>query len=80
MDDELTDLHRKAGGQVGDGHPKVDLVAKITFGGLTGVVDSLGGIELCYDQDVDDVLSDLHWKAGCHVVDGHTALAFSRMR
>jgi len=29
---------------------------------------------------VDDELSDLHWKAGCHVVDGHTALAFSRMR
>lgn len=59
---------------------KVDHVAKITFGGLTGVVDALGGIELCYDQDVDDELSDLHWKAGCHVVDGHTALAFSRMR
>ena len=41
---------------------KIDHVAKITFGGLTGVVDALGGIELCYDQDVDDELSDLHWK------------------
>lgn len=59
---------------------KIDHVAKLTFGGLTGVVDALGGVELCYDQDVDDEKSDLHWQAGCHVANGQTALAFSRMR
>nr|WP_238523791.1 LCP family protein [Bifidobacterium animalis] len=58
----------------------IDHVAKLTFGGLTKVVDALGGVELCYDQDVDDEKSELHWKSGCHVVDGRTALAFSRMR
>ncbi|WP_099721514.1 LCP family protein [Bifidobacterium choerinum] len=59
---------------------KIDHVAKINFGGLTTIVDALGGVELCYDQDVDDEKSEMHWKAGCHVVDGKQALAFSRMR
>lgn len=59
---------------------KIDHVAKINFGGLTTIVDALGGVELCYDADVDDEKSDMHWKAGCHVVDGTQALAFSRMR
>ena len=51
--------------------------------GLTGVadlVDSLGGVKLCYDEDVDDWRSKLEWEAGCHVADGDTALAFARMR
>ncbi len=59
---------------------KIDHVAKINFGGLTTIVDALGGVELCYDQDVDDEKSEMHWTAGCHVVDGKQALAFSRMR
>ena len=36
----------------------IDHVAKLTFGGLTKVVDALGGVELCYDQDVDDEKSE----------------------
>lgn len=59
---------------------KIDHVAKIKFGGLKQVVDALGGIELCYDQNVSDPNSGLEWQAGCHVADGGTALAFSRMR
>jgi anionic cell wall polymer biosynthesis LytR-Cps2A-Psr (LCP) family protein len=43
-------------------------------------VDALGGVELCYDSDINDPYSTLVWSAGCHVVDGDTALAFSRMR
>lgn len=61
------------------GH-KIDHVVQLQFGGLINVVDALGGIELCYDQDVDDSFSGLKWTAGCHVADGNTALAFSRMR
>ena len=41
---------------------------------------ALGGIELCYDEDVQDSYSGLNWKAGCHTADGSTALSFSRMR
>jgi anionic cell wall polymer biosynthesis LytR-Cps2A-Psr (LCP) family protein len=48
--------------------------------GVSDVVDALGGVELCYDADVDDPYSTLVWTAGCHQVDGPTALAFSRMR
>lgn len=59
---------------------KIDHVAEIRFGGLKNVVDAIGGVELCYDQDVSDGYSGLEWKSGCHMADGTTALAFSRMR
>lgn len=59
---------------------KIDHVAEIRFGGLKNVVDALGGVELCYGQDVSDGYSGLEWQAGCHTADGTTALAFSRMR
>ncbi|TPF93317.1 transcriptional regulator [Bifidobacterium sp. UTBIF-68] len=59
---------------------KIDHVAQIKFGGLQQVVDALGGIDLCYDQDVQDPDSGLNWQAGCHHADGGVALAFSRMR
>ena len=59
---------------------KIDHVAMVQFGGLVKVVDALGGIDLCYDQTVNDAYSGLNWTAGCHTVDGTTALAFSRMR
>lgn len=58
----------------------IDHIAKIKFGGLQNVVNALGGVRLCYDQTVNDPYSGLDWKAGCHVADGGTALAFSRMR
>ncbi|KFJ00994.1 transcriptional regulator [Bifidobacterium stellenboschense] len=59
---------------------KIDHIAKIKFGGLTTVVDAVGGVKLCYDETVQDPYSGLNWQAGCHVADGTTALAFSRMR
>lgn len=59
---------------------KINHVAMVRFGGLVKVVDALGGVDLCYDQDVNDPYSGLNWTAGCHTVDGNTALAFSRMR
>ncbi|NMN01526.1 LCP family protein [Bifidobacterium panos] len=59
---------------------KINHIAKIKFGGLQQVVDALDGVDLCYDETVDDEYSGLNWQAGCHVADGATALAFSRMR
>ncbi|MFC8922684.1 LCP family protein [Cellulosimicrobium sp. NPDC057127] len=58
----------------------VDHYVEIGFGGVEGIVDAIGGVELCLDYDVNDPKSELVWTAGCHVADGHTALAFSRMR
>ncbi len=59
---------------------KVDHVVKVGFAGVKDVVDAMGGVELCYNRTVSDPFSGLDWKAGCHMADGTTALAFSRMR
>lgn len=58
----------------------IDHYLEVGFGGVADIVDAVGGVELCYDRSVDDPYSQLRWTAGCHVVDGRTALAFSRMR
>jgi LCP family protein required for cell wall assembly len=58
----------------------IDHYIEIGMGGLIGLVDAVGGVELCLDMDVRDWRSALYWTAGCHVVNGRKALAFSRMR
>ena len=58
----------------------IDHYVEVGFDGVAGVVDTVGGVELCLDYDVNDVKSHLVWTAGCHESDGTTALAFARMR
>lgn len=58
----------------------IDRYVEVGFLGVMDIVDALGGVELCYDSDVNDPYSTLVWQAGCHQADGATALAFSRMR
>lgn len=58
----------------------IDHYAEIGMGGVAGIVDALGTINLCSDLTVDDPKSELTWTPGCHDVDGATALAFGRMR
>ena len=58
----------------------VDHFVQIGMGAVPDMVDAVGGVELCYDNDADDQYSGLKWTAGCHTVDGTTALQFSRMR
>lgn len=58
----------------------VDHYAEVGMAGVRDLVDAVGGVRLCYDRTVKDRDSKLRWKAGCHVADGKTALAFSRMR
>lgn len=58
----------------------VDHFVQIGMGAVPDMVDAVGGVELCYDHDADDQYSGLMWSAGCHTVDGKTALQFSRMR
>lgn len=58
----------------------VDSYFEIGFTGVGEIVDAVGGVELCYDADVSDKNSKMEWQAGCHVVGGDDALAFSRMR
>ncbi len=58
----------------------VDHYVEIGMDGIGAIVDAVGGVHLCYDDDVDDEKSKLKWKAGCHTVQGKKALAFARMR
>ena len=58
----------------------VDHFVQIGMGAVPDMVDAVGGVELCYDNEADDQYSGLKWSAGCHTVDGTTALQFSRMR
>ncbi|WP_307802567.1 LCP family protein [Cellulomonas dongxiuzhuiae] len=58
----------------------VDHYAEIGMGGVSQLVDAVGGVNLCYDGDVDDPDSGMVWTAGCHDVDGPAALSFARMR
>ncbi|XCB30718.1 LCP family protein [Arcanobacterium hippocoleae] len=58
----------------------IDHYIEIGMDGVVQLTDAVGGINLCFDRDVEDPYSELKWTAGCHDADGHTALAFSRMR
>ncbi len=58
----------------------IDHYIEVGFTGVADVVNALGGVELCYDHDVNDARSTLKWTAGCHLASGTTALAFARMR
>jgi LCP family protein required for cell wall assembly len=58
----------------------VDHYVEVGFGSVVDLVNAVNGVKLCYDQTVKDPDSKLKWKKGCHIADGDTALAFSRMR
>ncbi|MFD5738952.1 LCP family protein [Streptomyces massasporeus] len=59
---------------------RVDHYAEIGFAGFVGVVDSVGGVDLCLDKVVRDKDSGADLPAGCQTLDGAEALAFVRQR
>jgi LCP family protein required for cell wall assembly len=59
---------------------RIDDYIEIGMGGVAGIVDSVGGIEVCPKTNMDDKLAGLHIKKGCQDVDGRTALAYARSR
>jgi LCP family protein required for cell wall assembly len=59
---------------------RVDDYVEIGMGGVAGIVDAVGGIEVCPKQDMKDKLAGLDIKKGCQDVDGTTALAYARSR
>ena len=50
------------------------------MGGVAGLVDAVGGIEVCPKRNMVDKLAGLRIKKGCQEVDGATALAYARSR
>lgn len=59
---------------------RVDEYVEIGLGGLAGVVDAVGGIEICPTFDMQDKLANLDIKKGCQQADGTTALGYARSR
>ncbi|WP_136193475.1 LCP family protein [Actinomyces procaprae] len=61
----------------------VDHYVEVGMGGVSSLVDAVGGISVCMGYDVDDADSGLVWDSSqgeCQEVDGAKALAYSRMR
>ncbi len=59
---------------------RIDQYVEIGMGGVVGVVDAVGGIEICPDKKMVDKDAGLNITKGCQEVDGSTALAYSRSR
>ena len=52
----------------------------IGFGGLVNVVNSVGGVTMCFRHPLHDAASGLHLRKGCQTLDGGKALSFVRTR
>ncbi|MFC8140207.1 LCP family protein [Streptomyces paradoxus] len=59
---------------------RIDHYAEIGFAGFVGVVDAVGGVDLCLGRPVRDKDSGANLPAGCQTLDGAEALAFVRQR
>jgi LCP family protein required for cell wall assembly len=59
---------------------KIDHYVEIGFAGFAGMVDALGGIQVCSKRDIDDPNSHLVMSAGIHTLDGVEALKYVRTR
>ncbi|MFA1545428.1 LCP family protein [Actinomadura chokoriensis] len=58
----------------------IDHYAEIGFGGFVGVVDAVGGVDICVKDDIKDRKAGLNLKAGCQTLDGGQALGYVRTR
>ena len=59
---------------------KIDHYIEVSFAGFAGIVNALGGIEVCTKVDIDDPQSHLVLSAGTHTLDGIEALKYVRTR
>ncbi|HEU4354283.1 MAG TPA: LCP family protein [Actinomycetota bacterium] len=59
---------------------RVNHVLYVDLAGFQGLVDTLGGVDLCVPYPMQDPLTGLDIDAGCQRFDGATALAYVRTR
>jgi len=59
---------------------RVDRYAEIGMGGLAGVVDAVGGVDVCVTEPIDDPLANINVQPGCQTMDGPTGLGYVRTR
>lgn len=58
----------------------IDDYVQIGFGGFAGIVDALGGVEICLDEPVVDEQAHIDLPAGCQTLQGPDALGYARAR
>ncbi|MCP2333254.1 MULTISPECIES: LCP family protein [Actinoalloteichus] len=59
---------------------RIDHYAEVGFAGFAGIVDAVGGVEMCPDEPMRDPLAGLDIEAGCQELDGAQALGYVRTR
>jgi LCP family protein required for cell wall assembly len=59
---------------------RIDHYAEIGFSGFVGLVDAVGGVEMCPTRAIKDKKSGLDIAKGCQPMDGPTALGYVRAR
>jgi LCP family protein required for cell wall assembly len=59
---------------------RMDHFIEFDFNSFRTMVDTLGGVEVCVPQAINDPYSNLHISAGKHLITGNEALAFVRTR
>ncbi|GAA3259892.1 LCP family protein [Nonomuraea helvata] len=59
---------------------KINHFVKVDFTGFKGIIDAIGGIEICLPKAVNDPKSKLVLGPGKHVVNGEQALGYVRTR
>ena len=58
----------------------IDGFVVMDFAGFADLIDTLGGVEMCFDTHLEDPHSGLSVGPGCEVLDGTQGLAFARAR
>lgn len=59
---------------------RIDDYVEIGFGGFVGMVDAVGGVEICPKTAMNDPQANLDIPKGCQEADGKTALGYARSR
>jgi len=59
---------------------RLDHYIEIGFGGFAGIVDDVGGVEMCLDKPMKDPKAGIDLPAGCQTLNGANALGYVRTR
>jgi LCP family protein required for cell wall assembly len=59
---------------------RLDHFVKVDFEGFRGMVDAIGGVEMCVPEDIDDPAHAIHIPAGTRKLKGNEALNYVRER
>lgn len=59
---------------------RLDHFVVVDFEGFRGMVDAIGGVEMCIPEDIDDPAHNIHIEAGTRKLKGNEALNYVRER